>query len=225
MAATAAYAPKAIPVEDRLAVAAVAILEALHDGHRDKVTLLRKANIALTREYRLYRSFRGQYQQPDKKHPGLHRNAIAYWVSYRTPYADRIIENLAVWQVMAALPDHHRKVLADFAFDGIRPKYATELQLARKAAWRLWHDWELPQPHLYKTRGRTLERRDNAIRQASEHVLASDLGGQNMLLQITHLCATVPCLPTGFPNIITACPIGPAPDGFASGRSNTIRLG
>lgn len=160
MAATAAYAPKVIPMEERFAIASVAILEAIHDGHRDKVTLLRQANIALTREYRLYRSFRGQYQQPDdKKRSGLHKNAIAYWVTSRTPFADKVIENLAVWQVIAALPDHHRKVLLDFAFDGVRPKYNTELMLARKAAWKLWSDWELPQPHMYRTQGRTLARR------------------------------------------------------------------
>lgn len=146
LAATSIFAPLGVPLEERVQVAYLAILAASRDGLSERSNLLRRANIAMMREYRSLRSFRGQRQQE----PGLHPHAVRYWTRDRTPYEERVVERMAVRQVMTALPWHHRQVITDLAEHGIRPRYAAELRAARMAAWRLWHDWEQPQRRLYR---------------------------------------------------------------------------
>jgi hypothetical protein len=143
-AATNVFAYTGLPFKDRLQISREAILIASRNGITGKRELLKAASIAQCKEWRRYRSFCGQLQQKHELHP----NAVRYWTTSPGPFTDRVIERLAVRQVLDALPPAQRAILINAA-NGIRPKYASQLQQARQAAWALWHDWEAPQAYLY----------------------------------------------------------------------------
>lgn len=151
---------RGMDIEEKEAVARLAILEALHDAPYwpQRHDLLRAGSAAISEHVRRERTYAGQARDNAWSDAGTRPHWVLYWewATRNTPSPENgVVERAALHQIWPRLSETHRRVLAALAAHGdyraaaaalgkAPATFQVQISMARREFRRLWHQHETP---------------------------------------------------------------------------------